>query len=92
MVNSTPLGLQPDDPLPFDVARIAAGAAVVDILMKNQPTPLLRACRERGITAHPGFEMLVQQMPEYLSFFGYDTIARAVQDDASDLRALIQPR
>ena len=92
VVNSTPLGLQPNDPLPFDVARIAAGAAVVDILMKNQPTPLLRACGERGIAAHPGFEMLVQQMPEYLSFFGYDTIARAVQDDASDVRALIQPR
>ena len=92
LVNSTPLGLKPGDPLPFDVARIGKGAAVVDILMKNQPTPLLRACRERGITAHPGFEMMIQQMPEYLSFFGYDTIARAVEDDASDVRALIHPQ
>jgi hypothetical protein len=31
-------------------------------------------------------------MPEYLSFFGFDTIARAVQADASDVRALMQPR
>jgi shikimate dehydrogenase len=88
VVHATPLGLQPDDPLPFDVSRLDEGAAVVDILMKNQPTPLLRACRARGIVAHPGFEMLVQQVPEYLSFFGFDEIARAVQADSSDVRQL----
>ena len=88
VVNATPLGLNPGDPLPFDVSRLDGDAAVVDILMKNQPTPLLQACHARGITAHPGFEMMVQQVPEYLSFFGYNAIARAVQDDASDVRAL----
>jgi shikimate dehydrogenase len=88
VVNASPVGLQRDDPPPFDAARLHAGAAVVDIVMKNQPTALLRACHARGITAHPGFEMLVQQVPEYLSFFGYDNIARAVTADASELRAL----
>jgi shikimate dehydrogenase len=88
VVNASPLGLNRDDPPPFDPARLHAGAAVVDIVMKNQPTALLRACHARGITAHPGFEMLVQQVPEYLSFFGYDNIARAVAADASELRAL----
>lgn len=88
VVNSTPLGLQAGDALPFDPARLDAGATVVDILMKNQPTPLLRACHARGITAYPGFEMLVQQVPEYLSFFGFDAIAQAVQTDPSDVRAL----
>jgi len=90
VVNSTPLGLKPDDPLPFDPARLDAGTVVVDILMKNQPTPLLRACKARGITAHAGFEMLVQQVPEYLSFFGFPAIAQAVQADPSDVRALFQ--
>jgi shikimate dehydrogenase len=88
VVNSTPLGLKAGDPLPFDVARLDADAVVIDILMKNQPTPLLRACHARGITAHPGFEMMVQQVPEYLAFFGFDAIAKAVQADASDVRAL----
>ena len=91
VVNATPLGLRADDPLPFDVARLDAGCRVVDILMKNQPTPLLRACRARGLVAHPGYEMLVQQIPEYLSFFGYDDIARKVQADASDVRELLAP-
>ena len=91
VVNATPLGLRAGDPLPFDVARLDPGCCVVDILMKNQPTPLLRACRARGLVAHPGYEMLVQQIPEYLSFFGYDDIARKVQADASDVRELLAP-
>jgi shikimate dehydrogenase len=90
VVNASPVGLQRDDPPPFDPTRLHAGAAVVDIVMKNQPTALLRACHARGITAHPGFEMLVQQVPEYLSFFGYDTIARSVAADARELRALFE--
>jgi len=92
VVNSTPLGLKPGDPLPFDVARCESHAAVIDILMKNQPTPLLRACRARGLACHPGYEMLVQQIPEYLSFFGYDALAREVRRDASGLRALLAPQ
>jgi shikimate dehydrogenase len=91
VVNATPLGLKPGDPLPFDVARIDAGASVIDILMKNQPTPLLRACHARGLTAHPGYEMLVQQIPEYLRFFGYDALAQQVQADPTELRALLTP-
>lgn len=90
VINATPLGLRPTDPLPFDVARLDAASAVVDILMKPEPTSLLKACRARGITAHPGDEMLLQQMPDYLSFFGFDTIAQAVRDDADELRALMQ--
>jgi shikimate dehydrogenase len=88
VINATPLGLKADDPLPFEVAHIDSGAVVVDILMKNQPTPLLRACHARGLVAHPGFEMLVQQVPEYLRFFGYDDIACAVQADPSTVRSL----
>jgi shikimate 5-dehydrogenase len=91
VVNATPLGLQPGDPLPFDVTRLDAHTVVVDILMKNQPTPLVRACRERGIAVHPGFEMMVQQVPEYLSFFGFEAIAQAVQADPSEVRSLFTP-
>ena len=51
----------------------------------------INACHARGITAHAGFEMLVQQVPEYLSFFGYESIARAVRADPSEVRALLTP-
>ena len=90
VINATPLGLRADDPLPFDVSRLDAHAKVVDILMKPQPTPLLRACAERGIEAFPGFEMLVQQVPHYLSFFGMDAIAEILKTDLSDVRLGLQ--
>ena len=92
IVNCTSQGLKPDDALPVDVQRIDAGAAVVDIIMSRQPTPLLQACAARGITAHAGFEMLVQQIPEYLRFFGLQQLAATLQDDLAEVRAILQPR
>jgi shikimate dehydrogenase len=86
VINATPLGLSTDDPLPVDVSRIDADAKVFDILMKTPPTPLLRACAKRNIQAHPGFEMLVQQVPDYLRFFGMHEIADQIKDQLSDIR------
>ena len=48
VVKPSPLGLDADDPLPFDVSRPDADAAVVDILSKHLTTPLLRACHAPG--------------------------------------------
>jgi shikimate dehydrogenase len=90
VINATPLGLRETDPLPFDVRRLDGSAAVVDILMKDATTPLLRACAARGITAHPGHEMLIQQVPEYLRFFGFESLARATQADLAPVRALMR--
>lgn len=86
IINATPLGLHPDDPLPVDVSRIDADAKVVDILMKHKPTPLLQACAKREIEAYPGFEMLIQQVPDYLRFFGMPEIADKLQKDLSPVR------
>lgn len=91
IINATPLGMNPEDPMPFDVDRLESHAAVLDILMKNQPTPLVRAARARGLKAEPGFEMLIQQTPYYLEFFGYPELARQVRVDAASLRRLIYP-
>jgi len=51
------------------------------------------SCRAaRGIVAHAGFEMLVQQIPEYLRFFGLQQLAATLQDDMAEVRALLYPR
>lgn len=91
IVNASPLGLDPSDPLPCDVSRIPPGAALVDILMKNQPTPLVRAARGRGLVAHSGFEMMIRQAPLYLDFFGLHEAAQAVQRNAGFVRQQIYP-
>jgi len=92
VINASPLGLKDGDPLPFDASRVDPRAAVVDILMKNQPTPLLKACAARGARVFPGYEMMIQQAPDYLAFFGLHDLARAVQEDPSEVRAFFDPR
>lgn len=91
VINASPLGLEPSDPMPCDVSRMEPHAALVDILMKNQPTPVVRAARARGLVAQPGFEMLIQQAHLYLEFFGYHAAAAQVREDAAFLRELIVP-
>jgi shikimate dehydrogenase len=91
VLNASPLGLQPTDALPCDVSRMAPHAALVDILMKNQPSPVVRAARARGLVAHPGFEMMIRQAHLYLDFFGLHEAARTVQRDAGFIRQQIYP-
>ena len=73
VVNATPLGMKPDDPLPFDVARIGKDAFVGEVVMKKEFTPLLEAARAKGCRTQVGTDMLFEQIPAYLEFFGYET-------------------
>ncbi|WP_462188629.1 MULTISPECIES: shikimate dehydrogenase family protein [unclassified Frankia] len=68
-VNATPLGLRPDDPLPFPPDGLAAGCVVADIIMKPPDTRLLRAAAALGLPTHPGIHMLAHQIGFYRSFF-----------------------
>lgn len=92
IVNASPLGLKSTDPLPCDVARLEPHAALVDIVMKNYPTPVVRAARARGVHAEPGFEMLIQQAHLYMDFFGFHDIAAALRQDTSTIRQQIYPQ
>ena len=91
VINASPLGLKPTDPMPVDVSRMDRHAALVDILMKNQPTPVVQAARALGLVAEPGFEMMIQQTHLYLDFFGFHDAAAAVQRDATFIREQIYP-
>jgi len=73
VVNATPLGMKDGDPLPIDVGRIAATAFVGEVVMKQEMTPLLRAAKEKGCAIQVGTDMLFEQIPAYLEFFGFGT-------------------
>ncbi|MFO1305510.1 MAG: shikimate dehydrogenase [Burkholderiales bacterium] len=73
VVNATPLGMKPDDPLPFDVARIGRDTFVGEVVMKKEFTPLLEAARAKGCRTQVGTDMLFEQIPAYLEFFGFGT-------------------
>jgi shikimate dehydrogenase len=73
VVNATPLGMSAGDPLPFDSARLDAGAFVGDVVLTAELTPLLKAAARRGCDYLVGTDMLFEQIPAYLEFFGYGT-------------------
>ena len=69
IVNATPMGMQPDDPLPLDVSQLTANMFVGDVVMKNQFTPFLQAAQKQGCMIQIGTDMLFEQIPAYLEFF-----------------------
>ena len=75
VVNATPLGMQAGDPLPMDVARIDPSAFVGEVVMKAELTPFLAAARARGCATQVGTDMLFEQIPAYLGFFGLPVAA-----------------
>jgi shikimate dehydrogenase len=73
VVNATPLGMKPADPLPFDVTRLEPRTFVGEVVMKQEITPLLAAAREKGCRFVVGTDMLFEMIPAYLEFFGFGT-------------------
>ena len=82
VVNATPLGMAEGDPMPIDVARIAPEAFVGDVVMTAGTTAFVAAAQARGCRVQPGIEMLFEQIPLYLEFFGFPTTT------AEQLRAI----
>jgi shikimate dehydrogenase len=71
VVNGTPLGMKPGDPLPVDAARLEPKTFVGEVVMKQEITPLLAAARARGCRTQIGTDMLFEMIPAYLEFFGF---------------------
>ena len=86
VVNATPLGMNDGDPLPMDVERIAPETFVGEVVMKQQITPFLAAAKEKGCPIQVGTDMLFEQIPAYLEFFGFGVTT------ADELRAVSQIR
>jgi shikimate dehydrogenase len=61
VVNATPVGMSPDDPLPVDVERLEPAACVADLITRPVVTPLLEAARRRGCLIVTGADMFAVQ-------------------------------
>ncbi len=80
VVNATPLGMKSGDPLPLDIARLDPATFVGEVVMAEEITPFLAAARARGCEVQVGKDMLFEQIPAYLEFFGFPSTT------AEDLR------
>ena len=76
--------MEPGDPLPIDPTRLDRKTFVGEVVMKREMTPLLEAAAGRGCRFQVGTDMLFEQIPAYLEFFGFRTTT------PDELRAVAQ--
>ena len=67
------MGMNEGDPMPMDIARIAPTTFVGEVVMKTEMTAFLNAAEARGCPIQVGSDMLFEQIPAYLEFFGFPT-------------------
>jgi shikimate dehydrogenase len=72
VINATPLGMRPADPLPFDPATLPASTLVVDVVPKPEVTRLLERAQATGHAIQPGKHMHRGQVRDIARFFGFD--------------------
>ena len=75
VVNATPVGMNPGDPLPMDAHRIAPDSFVGDVVLAQEETPFLAAARIGGCRTQAGIDMVFEQVPAHLEFFGFPPAA-----------------
>jgi shikimate dehydrogenase len=84
LVNGTPMGMNDGDPLPVDMSRVNSNTFVGEVVMKTDMTAFLKAAQARGCRIQIGSDMLFEQIPAYLEFFGYPSTT------PEELRAVAQ--
>lgn len=73
VVNATPMGMEEGDPMPMDVDRILPETFVGEVVLKSETTAFLAAAKAKGCATQVGTDMLFEQIPVYLEYFGLPT-------------------
>jgi shikimate dehydrogenase len=85
VINATPLGMNADDPLPFDVSQLSPTTFVGEVVMKKAMTPLLLAAQARGCKFQIGTDMLFEMIPAYLEFFQFPIATSASLRETAEI-------
>lgn len=70
VVNCTPLGMSPSDPLPIDPQKLRPASLVIDLVIDPEMTPLLKAAAQKSCRVHSGRHTLNGQVSAILEFLG----------------------
>ncbi|WP_322045692.1 shikimate dehydrogenase family protein [Paraburkholderia sp. J67] len=68
VVNASPMGMRPEDPLPIDVSRLASTTFVGDVVTKPPLTPFIEAARARGCKTVTGTQMFARVCDRMVDF------------------------
>ena len=84
VVNASPLGMAPDDPVAIGLDGIEPGSVVADVVVQPRMTKLLQDAHARGCFTQPGVHMMDGQIAPMAAFLGLgegawdaDAVARA---------------
>jgi shikimate dehydrogenase len=58
VVNATPMGMSPDDPLPVPAHQLTSSMVVGDVVAGHGPTAFVQAARAAGCKTVDGLEMV----------------------------------
>jgi shikimate dehydrogenase len=70
-INASPVGMNGDNRMAFDPARLPAHALVADVVTYPVETPLLLAARSAGLRTQNGIAMADAQLRMQLRYFGF---------------------
>ncbi len=68
VVNATPLGMRPDDPMPIDPALLTSDMTVAEVVMKPPITAFLHAAQARGCRIQLGEAVLLHQLDAMVAY------------------------
>jgi len=74
VINATPSGMNPSDPLVFDPSDYPPRTLVVDVITKPEMTPLLDLAARTGHNVHTGKHMHLGQARLAAQFFGFEGV------------------
>lgn len=92
LINATSLGLQADDPAPFDVSRLPVGWKVYDMIYNPAQTALLQQASARGLATANGLSMLVHQGARSLEIWSHAEVDAHVMMQAARHALGLPPR
>jgi shikimate dehydrogenase len=85
IVNATPLGMKAGDPMPVDVSRLSPSTYVSEVVVKQERTAFLAAAQAAGCATQLGIDMLFEQIPAYLEFFGFPPTTPSELREAAEI-------
>ncbi|MEN6443446.1 MAG: shikimate dehydrogenase [Methanoregula sp.] len=81
VVNTTPLGMQPDTRSPLAEKQITGEMTIFDLVYTPPVTPLIGMARQKGCTTITGIDMFVHQAREqFYLFFGIDVPEQVIRE------------
>lgn len=72
VVNASPLGMKPNDPVPIDPAGLDRNAIAADVVVHPPMTPWLTAAAACGCHVQPGTVMMDHQLVAMQTFLGFE--------------------